>query len=150
EIRGRMVLNAAGPYAETILHQGLGRALDPPTPFSRDAYFIVGRPLLPGDHALTVPSLSSDGDAMLSRGTRHLFLVPWRGATLVGVWHKVFQGCPDSYRVEEAELAAWIDEINRAYGGMGLTTADVTLASAGLVPFGEDDPSATELKFAHR
>ena len=59
EIRGRMVLNAAGPYAETILQQGLGRALDPPTPFSRDAYFIVGRPLLSGDHALTVPSLSS-------------------------------------------------------------------------------------------
>ena len=150
EVRGRMVLNAAGPYAETILHQGLGRALDPPTTFSRDAYFIVRRPLLAGYHALTVPSLSSDGDAMLSRGTRHLFLVPWRDATLIGVWHRVFRGHPDTYEVEEAELAAWIDEINRAYGGMGLTLADVSLASAGLVPFGEHDPAATELKFAHR
>ena len=150
EIRGRIVLNAAGPYAEHILSQGLGRALDPPTPFSRDAYFIVRRPLVAGDHALTLPSLSSDSDAKLSRGTRHLFLVPWRGATLVGVWHKVHRGHPDSYGIEEAELAAWIDEINRAYRGIGLTLADVALASAGLVPFGESDPDARGLKFAHR
>ena len=150
EIRGRIVLNAAGPYAEGILSQGLGRALDPPTPFSRDAYFIVRRPLVAGDHALTLPSLSSDSDAKLSRGTRHLFLVPWRGATLVGVWHKVHRGHPDRYGIEEAELAAWIDEINRAYRGIGLTLADVALASAGLVPFGESDPDAQELKFAHR
>ena len=150
EIRGRIVLNAAGPYAEHILSQGLGRALDPPTPFSRDAYFIVRRPLVAGDHALTLPSLSSDSDAKLSRGTRHLFLVPWRGATLVGVWHKVHRGHPDSYGIEEVELAAWIDEINRAYRGIGLTLADVALASAGLVPFGESDPDARGLKFAHR
>ena len=38
----------------------LGQGLAPPTPFSRDAYFIVRRPLIEGDHALTVPSRTSD------------------------------------------------------------------------------------------
>ena len=42
EIRGRFVLNAAGPYAERLLTGSLGQGLSPPTPFSRDAYFIVG------------------------------------------------------------------------------------------------------------
>lgn len=150
EIRGRIVLNAAGPYAEGILARSLGRSLTPPTPFSRDAYFIVRRRLIDGEHALTLPSLSSDGDAMLSRGTRHLFLVPWRGATLVGVWHRVHAGPPDDYAIDEAELAAWITEINLAYRGLDLRPDDVALGSAGLVPFGESDPGAAELKFAHR
>ena len=150
EIRGRFVLNAAGPYAEWILAGSLGRGLTPPTPFSRDAYFIVRRPLIEGDHALTVPAITTDRDAIVSRGGRHLFLVPWRGVTLVGVWHKVYQGHPDDYEITEAELAAWIAEINGAYRGLDLTLSDVALGSAGLVPYGESDPDAAELKFAHR
>ena len=150
EIRGRFVLNAAGPYAEGLLAGSLGRGLAPPTPFSRDAYFIVNRPLIDGDHALTVPSVTADPDALVSRGARHLFMAPWHGATLVGVWHKVYQGDPDAYEVSEAELDAWTGEINQAYGGLGLSPDDVSLASAGLIPFGENDPDAAHLKFAHR
>ena len=150
QVRSRFVLNAAGPYAERLLARSLGRGLTPPTPFSRDAYFIVRRPLIEGDWALTVPSVTSDPDALLSRGGRHLFLAPWHGATLVGVWHKVYQGEPDAYAVSENELASWIDEINLAYGGLDLTLDDVSLTSAGLIPFGENDPDAAHLKFAHR
>ena len=150
EIRGRFVLNAAGPYAEWILAGSLGRGLSPLTPFSRDAYFIVRRPLIEGDHALTVPALTTDRDAIVSRGGRHLFLVPWRGATLVGVWHKVYQGHPDDYEIAQAELEAWIAEVNCAYRGLDLSLSDVALGSAGLVPYGESNPDSTELKFAHR
>lgn len=149
-VRSRFVLNAAGPYAERILAGSLGRGLTPPTPFSRDAYFIVRRPLIEGEQALTVPSVTNDPDAILSRGGRHLFMAPWHGATLVGVWHKVYQGDPDAYEVSEAELEAWTGEINQAYGGLDLTPDDVDLTSAGLIPFGENDPNAAHLKFAHR
>ena len=150
EIRGRFVLNAAGPYAERLLTGSLGQGLSRPTPFSRDAYFIVRRPLIEGDHALTVPSMTSDPDAIVSRGGRHLFMAPWHGSTLVGVWHKVYQGHPDAYEISEAELEAWTGEINLAYGGLDLTPDDVSLAVAGLIPFGENDPNAAHLKFAHR
>ena len=138
EIRARLVLNAAGPYADAFLRAGLGQGLSPPTPFSRDAYFIVDRPLLAGDEALAVPSMTSDPDAILSRGARHLFIVPWRGVTLIGVWHKLYPGHPDGYSIDEAELAAWIVEINSAYRGLDLTIDDVALGSAGLVPFGDN------------
>lgn len=150
EVRARLVLNAAGPYAERLLLGSLGQGLALPTPFSRDAFFIVGRPLLSGQRALTVPSLTSDPDAIFSRGARHLFLVPWRGVTLVGVWHKVYGGAPDDYAVTEVELSAWIAEINQAYAGLDLTLDDVVLCSAGLVPFGDNDPDARHLKYAHR
>jgi glycerol-3-phosphate dehydrogenase len=150
EIRGRFTLNAAGPYAEWILAHSLGRGLAPATPFSRDAYFVVRRPLIEGDHALTIPAITPDRDAIVSRGGRHLFLVPWRGATLVGVWHKVYQGHPDHYEITATELEAWIAEVNAGYRGLDLRLSDVALGSAGLVPYGESDPQATELKFAHR
>jgi glycerol-3-phosphate dehydrogenase len=150
EIEARVVLNAAGPYAERVLAGALGEGLRPPTPFSRDAYFVVKRPLIAGDLALTVPSRTRDPDAVFSRGGRHLFLVPWRGVTLVGVWHKVYQGDPDRYEIAEPELERWIGEINEAYPGTDLRPDEVALGSAGLVPFGENDTNAQNLKFAHR
>ena len=149
-VRGRVVVNAAGPYAEAVLTRGAGRGLLPRTPFSRDAYFIVNRPLFEGDEALTLPAATHDPDAFISRGERHLFVVPWRGATLVGVWHKVYAGDPDDYAIEEAELASWIEEVNGAYPGLHLKPGDVALGSAGLVPFGDNDPQSRHLKFAHR
>ena len=150
EVRARMVLNAAGPYAEYLLRACLGRHPEPAIPFSRDAYFIVGRRLLPDGHALTLPAGTSDPEAILSRGPRHLFLVPWRDVTLVGVWHKVFPDHPDSYAISEPELAAWLAEINGACGGLDLGLKDIVLGSAGLVPFGENDPNARHLKYGHR
>lgn len=151
-VRAGVVLNAAGPYAERILTGAFGAGLAPATPFSRDAYFVVGRPLVEGGCALTVTTRSVDPDAVLSRGGRHLFLVPWRGVTLVGVWHKVYPGDPDRYEITEQELETWTAEVNEAYPGLDLGPDDVVLGSAGLVPFGENDPGASgdNLKYAHR
>lgn len=151
EVSAKMVLNASGPYAETFLNSTLGHGLAPKTPFSRDAYFIVSRPLIEGNHALTLPSATVDPDAKFSRGGRHLFMVPWRGVTLVGVWHKVFeQQHPDTYEITDAELTSWIAEINLAYPEADLTLDDVAMSSGGLVPFGDNPGDAQNLKFAHR
>lgn len=148
-VRGRVVLNAAGPYAEGLLARS-GIPLVGKTPWSRDAYFVVDRPLVPGTEALALPARTSDPDALLSRGPRHLFLVPWHGATLVGVWHEVYEGEPDAYAVRESELREFLDEIDAAYRGLGLTLEDISLWNAGLIPFGENDPSARDLRFGHR
>lgn len=150
EVQAKLVLNAAGPYAGPMLARSLGTKLQPPQPFSRDAYFIVPRRLFEGDHALSLPSRTSDPDARFSRGGRHLFLVPWRDVTLVGVWHKVYDGDPDKYEITDAELQSWIDEVNEAYPQAGLRLDEVCLGSAGLVPFGENAGDAEDLKFAHR
>lgn len=150
EIQAKMVLNAAGPYTGHWLQSAFGCGLKPDTPLSRDAYFIVNRPLIDGNCALTLPSQYVDPDARLSRGTRHLFLVPWRGVTLIGVWHKVVDCHPDNYSVTQAELEAWIDEINEAYPAVALCLDDVAMVSAGLVPFGDNRADSGNLRFAHR
>jgi len=130
-IRARVVLNAAGPWAEALLPS---RQAMPGT-YSRDACFVIERAADAG-MALAVQGATRDSDAVLARQARHLFLVPWRGRTLVGVWHRVVARDPDRVELTRAELREYIAEINRAHPALALREAEVRMAGFGLVPFG--------------
>ena len=148
-IRGKVVINAAGPWAERLLLGVLGSRLEPPGVYSRDACFVVGKPWA-SRYALAVQGETRDPDALVSRRARHLFLVPWRDHTLVGVWHEVHEGHPDQINVTERELAEFVREINLAYPPISLTLQDVTQYNAGLVLFGENRPGAHDLSYGKR
>ncbi len=145
-IRAGLVLNAAGPWADYLLKDPAHFPGYTRGHFSRDACFLVNRKPRSA-HALAVPGMSRDRDAVVSRAARHLFAVPWRDCTLIGVWHRLFAERPDSARVEEAELAAWIEEMNAGYPALRLTREDVIYANCGLVPFGDEKTAAGELSF---
>lgn len=73
-IRGRVVVNAAGPFID-----GVRRMVDPEarplvTP-SQGVHLVLAGSFLPGDSAIMVPH-TDDG--------RVLFAVPWHGRTIVG------------------------------------------------------------------
>jgi len=150
EIRARLILNASGPFAEHLLRTTLGLQLSPPGSYSRDACFVVGRRLFDHDHGLAVLGATSDPDALLSRGARHLFLVPWTNRTLVGVWHRLYHRHPDTITVTRKELGTYLQEINGAYPGLRLEEGDVVAWNAGLVPFGENEAGSTDLRYGHR
>jgi glycerol-3-phosphate dehydrogenase len=83
----------------------------------------------------------------LSREARHLFVVPWRDHSLIGVWHVVYDKSPDDVVVREDEIANFCREINSAYPALALDPNEVTLCNAGLVPFGENVPGAVDLNY---
>jgi glycerol-3-phosphate dehydrogenase len=149
EVRARIVLNASGPWAERLLIRSMGLCLQPPGTYSRDAYFVVGKRLT-GNSAIAVKAKTRDPDAILSRQGRHLFLVPWRNYTLVGVWHKVYKGHPEACTVSEQEIQEFIDEINYAYPALTLNRDDVLLQDSGLVLFGDNEPGAVHLSYGKR
>ena len=149
EVRGRVVLNATGGWANRLLRGSAQPGLEPAPTFSRDAYFVVRRPF-PGGHALAVTGRTRDPDAVFSREARHLFVVPWRDHTLVGVWHSVWQADPSQARVTESDLTTWIAEINEAYPAMQLGMDDVALTQCGLVLFGENAEGAKDLSYGKR
>lgn len=149
EVRGRVVLNAAGGWAPDLLATSPPLGLRPRPVFSRDACFFVRR-AHPAAMALAVTGSSRDPQAVFSRSARHLFLVPWRGGTLVGVWHAVWNGDPSATRVAESELLEWIAEINAAMPSLELELGDVALTQCGLVLFAENEPGASDLKYGHR
>lgn len=135
DIRARVTLNAAGPWADFVNREALRFGAFARGPFSRDAYFIVNRPPMSA-YALAVQGLSRDKDAVLSRSNRHLFAVPWRDKTLFGVWHRHWPGSPDSAHIDRAELRSWITELNTVHPTLQLSLDEVSFANCGLVPFG--------------
>jgi glycerol-3-phosphate dehydrogenase len=135
EIRARVVINAAGPWAEGLL-QPLAQHYGTPGTYSRDACFVVARKY-ETPMALAVQGRARDSDALLARNRRHLFLVPWRNCTLVGVWHAVVPRDPDAVALPREELRQFIDEFNTSYPALKLRESDVRRADFGLVPFGE-------------
>ena len=148
-IRARAVLNATGPWAEHCLLDWLGRPLQRPSAYSRDVCFVIRRQS-DSPCALAVLGQTRDPDAVLARGTRHLFIAPWRDYSLIGVWHKVATGRPDDVGLSEAERRAYLAEINQAYAGLEIGAGDVLRWQAGLLPFGDNAPGATHLSYGKR
>ena len=123
--------------------------LNPPNVFSRDACFVVRKKVV-GEHALAVGAQTKDPDAIVSREARHLFLVPWRESTQVGVWHVVMPNIPDRVYVAEKEIEQFIDEVNTGYPAAELTLDDVAVWNAGLVLFGANEPGNVNLSYGKR
>jgi glycerol-3-phosphate dehydrogenase len=148
EVRARTVVNAAGPYAEALLMRSGVRAARS-GPFSRHWARVHTRRLVTG-RALALQTRYRDPSAVLTRGPRHLFLVPWRGRTLVGVNSLIWRDEPDSLRVTEAEVADFVSEIAEADPNLGLTMDDVALVMAGLLPVEKGDETSGNVSFGKR
>jgi glycerol-3-phosphate dehydrogenase len=149
EIKARVTINATGPFAPAFLHQsGAPDAL--PVPLSRDMAFVVRRQLCP-DMAVAVQTRYRDPDALLTRGNRHLFVVPWLEAyTLIGVHSRVFVDDPYELTVTEQEIEDFLSEIGEAFPAFGAKREDVTVVNAGLLPFGENQADTRNLSFGKR
>lgn len=148
EVRARTVVNAAGPYAEALLvRSGVRKARS--VPFSRDMALVLKRRLVDG-RALALQTRYRDPSAVLTRGPRHLFLVPWRGRTLVGVNSLIWRDEPDRLRVTEAEVSEFVNEIAEADPRLGLTMDDVGLVMAGLLPVEKGDEEGGNVSFGKR
>jgi glycerol-3-phosphate dehydrogenase len=149
EVRGKCVLNTAGAWADRLLRGEAGLQLSPEPIFSRDLAFVVKR-TLDEKHGLTLLIRSKDADAVVDRGGRHIFLMPWRGHTLVGVWHSIYRGDPDEISVTEEELRGYIDEVNDAYPELALGLEEITMVNIGLTLFGEVTQQKTAISFGKR
>ena len=143
QIRARLVINAAGPWGHLLLQDDAALTLRPEPSFSRDLAFVVNKSVC-ATHAIGCQSASTDADAILDRGGRHLFLVPWRGMTLIGVWHRYSLAHPDNITVSRAELQQYIDEINAAYTGLDLCIDDITMVNTGHILFGPESAQGSE------
>jgi glycerol-3-phosphate dehydrogenase len=148
DVRARVVVNAAGPYAGPFLDgSGIGTARR--IPFSRDMAFVIRRSLVER-RALALQTRYRDPDAILSRGNRHIFLVPWHGHTLIGVHSLIWREHPDDLSVPEDQIAEFLHEINEAGPHLRLTREDVALVLAGLLPIQEGELVGANVSFGKR
>jgi glycerol-3-phosphate dehydrogenase len=130
-IRGRVIANVTGPWARRVLDRALAR---------QDRY-AVG--LSKGVHIITRPLTRSGAvalatrhrnEALINRGGRHFFMIPWRGGSLIGTTNVPYEGDPAAVHPTETDVSDFLDEINAACPAAALRRDDVRHAFAGLYP----------------
>lgn len=136
EIRGKLVLNTSGPWADSLNQKILNYKQKSAPTFSRDLVIVVPKQLSK-KYALAHLIDSRDSDALIDRGGRHIFVIPWRDFSLIGVWHQVYSNSPNEIGVSDEELKGFIDEVNKAYKGLHITIDDVSMVNTGLILFGD-------------
>jgi len=120
ELRARVVVNCAGPWAAGIAAPGTTRLQ---ARLSRGVHLAL--PPLPGARALVLPASA--------RG-RIVFLLPWYGVTLVGTTDTEYPGDPDEVGVEARDVDYLLEQAN-AWLDVGWTRGDVVAGFAGLRTF---------------
>jgi glycerol-3-phosphate dehydrogenase len=121
EIGARVTVNAAGAG----VNNWLDAAAQPSVPLMKAMNLVTRR--------------EAGYVAVGGRGAsgRNLFLVPWKNRALFGTWESnqlSGEGDGSVTRVSDAEVTAFVNEINQAFPSMKLTLSDVTLVHRGLVP----------------
>ena len=123
EIRARVVLNAAGPWAPELsgrlvscaggrLHGRHSKAMN----------LVIDSPL-PGPRAVAGPA-----------GGRLLFVAPWRERAIVGTSHDRHDGGADDLSLDRREVDAFLKAVNAAFPNLSLQVGDVRLIHRGLLP----------------
>ncbi len=121
-IRGTVVVNAAGPWAASLLSDLPPAAQGAPPPRLSRAMNIVTRKVV-NDHAC--------GGVV---NGRYLFMVPWRNVSMLGTSHDAHDGSADQLKVSRWDLEAFLKDAREAFPHAGLTNGDVRLIHRGLLP----------------
>ncbi|HTK29500.1 MAG TPA: glycerol-3-phosphate dehydrogenase/oxidase [Vicinamibacterales bacterium] len=119
EIAARVTVIAAGGGADAIL-----------TPLGIPS---IG-PVLKAMNLVTRRDAGEEALGGRSRSGRYLFLVPWRERALFGTWESPSDSGPADLPVTEADVRAFVGELNEAFPSLDLTLDDVTLVHRGVVP----------------
>lgn len=129
-IRARAVLNAAGPW-----WQQWGGAAGARQPLVGAWNIIVKRTWFGGvGVGLESTRAHRDAEALVQRGKRNLFFVPWREGTMIGTVYEPFAGDPSDYRPGAASIESFVREINAVLPGAELGLDEITLLHIGVQP----------------
>jgi glycerol-3-phosphate dehydrogenase len=121
-IRGRIVVNAAGPWAPSLVASLPKSSQGEPPPMLSRAMNVVTRKL--------VDAHACGGLA----GGRYLFLVPWRDVSILGTSHDAFEGTADQLKVSRWDLEAFLKDAREAFPNAALSASEVRLVHRGLLP----------------
>ena len=119
EIRGRVTLNAAGPWARAVM-----------------AWCGVERdvPLLKALNLITNRTVSGPALVRPNPKGRALVLAPWRGRAMIGTGESATTCGPDSRGLTEEELRTFLAEVNATFPTLNLRHDEVSLVHRGVVP----------------
>lgn len=132
--RGKVVVNAAGPWVDQLIHSGIGGANEQRTSGANEQRLIGGTK---GSHVVVgrfagAPERAVYLEAVSDR--RPFFIIPWNGNYLIGTTDVRFEGDPYEVRSEHWEIEYLLTETNRAFPDARLNSDNVLYTYAGVRP----------------
>ena len=124
-VRGRVVMNAAGPWVDRLL-AGFGGVNSP--------RFIGGSK---GSHIVVAPFPGAPRDVVYYESQadgRLVLVIPWMNRYLIGCTDNLYNEEPDSARADQSEIDYLLNEVNTLVPGAKLTTDDVLYTYSGVRP----------------
>ncbi|MBM4321573.1 MAG: FAD-dependent oxidoreductase, partial [Deltaproteobacteria bacterium] len=134
EIRGRAIIAAMGPWTPLLRTFLDGAPVFSGLRFCQSAV-LVTRQLHP-THAVGLASRRGyrDSAALVQRGSRLLFVTPWRELSLVGTTQEEWGGTADDLRLGPVDVERFVAEVAEAWPATALCLDDVRSAYVGLIP----------------
>ncbi len=130
-----MVLNTCGAWVDQFLNNSKAIEKNSRIQLSTAMNLVVKNKLLQENAAGVYSNYEHKlQDGSRKRIRRVLFMTPWRDYTIIGTFHRPYQGSPDSMQVREKEIREALDEVNTALYGDKITRDDVSLILKGFLP----------------
>lgn len=142
EIAAKVTLDLSGPWTGITRSFCNGQSSSRTLTLSKGIQLFTRR-VHPGDFTFSFPAAQSDQTAVVSRGNRLYFAMPWDNMTFWGTTDSVYEGDPDAFSISEQDIASFLDEINTALPQAKLTLDDVVFANGGLRPLDPATRSAS-------
>ncbi|HOP63548.1 MAG TPA: glycerol-3-phosphate dehydrogenase/oxidase [Spirochaetota bacterium] len=128
KISGKLVINCAGAWADKILnltgknfHEEILRRSE-------------------GIHIITEKITEENLVTAMTPSGRHIFIIPWRGHSLIGTTDKEFLGSPDDWKVSRESIDGLIEEVNASFSDkIKISYEDILYCYGGLRPLVETE-----------
>ncbi len=135
-IEARLVINAAGPWVSELNSTLAGKSAQKITTGFSQGSHIMTRPLV-RDYAIALPT-QFQGQNIVDRGGRHVFILPWRGYSLIGTSYVAASGL-DDLTITAEEVKQLTGAVNTAIPDAALGPNDIVQAITGIYPLQEDE-----------
>ena len=131
DISAGMVVNATGGWVDSLKPT----RSEPHVKLSTAMNLVVNRKMLDDCAAgISAPFQYKTSTGNTEQGSRVLFMTPWRDVTVIGTYHKPYQGQPDAMKITRQEIDDFRNEINRGYPGDPIQRGEISFAYKGFLP----------------
>ncbi len=140
EIKSKLVVNAAGPWVDSLNSKLKNAERAPSINGFAVGSHIVTRQIC--DHAIALTT-THQSNAKIDRGGRHVFVIPWRGYSLIGTSYDEIDGPESDISIQASHVDQLLEAVNQAMPSAQLSRDDLVSGYCGLYPLRTNNLKST-------
>lgn len=131
-VKAKLVINAAGPWVDRVTGTLDEDRVSPLINGYATGAHLITRQLV-ADHAIAI-NTRQKSSTRIDRGGRHIFVIPWRGLSLIGTSYRETDDPDDADLLTQEDMDQLLDAVNEALPHAQLQQQDIISAFSGLYP----------------